>query len=236
MEIRRFFVSPNKVLNGTVVIDGSEFNHLTKVLRYKVGYLLTVCDNTGAEYDCTLISINKDNAVCRIDQKKDGKVLPTDITLYMCLSRSDRFDFILQKAVELGAKRIVPVMSEYSTEKDINRDRQERIILEACKQCGLAIVPELASVMTFEEAVDAEGKNAVMFYEKEGRTLINGEVLRGRNSIIVGSEGGFSEKEAQYAVSHGVITVSLGKRILRTETAAVSALTLTSYLKGGMDL
>lgn len=238
MEIRRFFVDKNDIKGDTVVVSGEEFHHAVKVLRHKVNYKIIVCDNSGMDYYATIMEIARDYLVARIDEAvANDTATKREITLYQCISRGDRLDFAVQKAVELGARRIVPVISEFSTEKSVNSDRLKRIISEAAKQCGLAILPTLAEPMPFNEAIAEAGRGAIVFYEHEDKLAVNRDVIpEGDLGVFVGAEGGFSEQEIELARSHGATVVSLGKRILRTETATVSALTLVTYLAGEMSI
>lgn len=238
MEIRRFFVSPNSLDGDIFTVSGEEFHHAIKVLRHKVGYKIIVCDGSGYDYFCTITEILGNCFKASVEDRRWNETNPTKkLVLYQCISRNDRFDFTVQKAVELGASEIVPVVSEYSTEKEINAERLERIISEASKQCGLAILPRLSAPVTFREAICSAGENAVLFYEHEDKVSVRDVKFGGGDiSVFIGAEGGFSEREIDLARKEGVRTVSLGKRILRTETASVVALALVNYISGGMDV
>ena len=238
MEIRRFFVQPTDIVDNNVRLCGEEFHHAVKVLRHKVGFKIIVCDNSGNDYYATITEIRKDALTAKIDEVvANDTATSRKFTLYQCISRGDRLDFAVQKAVELGVREIVPVISDFSTEKAVNHDRLTRIISEAAKQCGLAILPTLTAPMTFADAVKRAGDTAIVFYEHEEKVIIDKSALpKGDVGVFVGAEGGFSPEEIEFARQSGARTVSLGKRILRTETATVAALTLTVYLAGEMNL
>ena len=238
MEIRRFFVSPDAIQGNDITIDGEEFRHAVKVLRHKVGYKIIVCDNSGKDYYATITEIGKDCLTARVDEiVANDTATKRTITLYQCISRGDRLDFSVQKAVELGVRRIVPVVSEFSTEKDVNLDRLRRIVSEAAKQCGLAILPEVSAPVGFDEAVAVAGDSAIVFYEHEKDNVVTAELVgEGDVSVFVGAEGGFSNREIELARANGAKTVSLGKRILRTETATVAGLVIVALFAGELGL
>ncbi|MGN0771073.1 MAG: RsmE family RNA methyltransferase [Christensenellales bacterium] len=241
MEIRRFFANPCDRQGNRIIIRGDEFAHLTRVLRYKVGYKAIVCLDESTEYECSISEINKDYAVAEIDKTMLNQAEPDKrILLCQALPKGDKLDLIVQKCVELGVGEILPFRSRYVSENKFNKERLDKIALQACKQCGRSkrvIVDDLAE---FDEMLDvaAECDVIILPYENaQWGSIGQIEGLNGAQSvaIIIGSEGGFDEQEVQRAKERGAKVVSLGKRILRCETAAIVACALTTYEMGEMN-
>jgi len=227
MDIRRFFVPKDNIKDDLAIIDGEEYVHVTKVMRYKVGYKLILSNGDGYDYHAVISSIDNKKVVCKIEEAVfNERELNTKISLYLGIIKSEKLDFALQKAVELGVREITPVISEYTSEKSFKEDRALRIIVEACKQCGRAIVPTLNRPVTFEQAIKSAKGDILLAYEKEtdvkARDLFSS--LSQEVSLFIGSEGGYSQKEIELAKSLNAKTFTLGKRILRTETAVISAI------------
>ena len=241
MEIRRFFVPNEAAYDNKIIIEGEQFTHMVKVLRYKVGYELIICLNDGLDYKCTLMKINKDSAEARIDVVERNEAMPNcNITLYQALPKGDKLDLITQKCVELGVYKIQPFLSKYTNETKFNKQRLEKIGQEACKQCGRAKLPVIGDLKTFDEIIE-EAKNEeilIMPYEHaQVGKLSNIKGIKSAKSIgiIIGSEGGFSEDEVEKANKNKAKIISLGKRILRCETAAIVAQTLVMYTIGELS-
>lgn len=227
MDIRRFYASSNDLINDQINIDGEEYDHIVKVMRYKVGFKLIVCVGDGYDYHCIIESISKEEVVCKILEKSfNDRELDLRITLLLGLIKPEKMDIAIQKAVELGVSRIIPVICEYTSEYAFKLDRAKRIIVESCKQCGRAVVPEICQPMLFEQAVSIDDQTKLMAYEKEkGLSALNAfKKINKSVSVLIGSEGGFSQKEVETAIQMGFTPFSLGKRILRTETAVISTL------------
>lgn len=240
MEIRRFFIDNNKAYDNYIIIDGEEFNHMVKVLRYKVGYEIIVCLNDGLDYRCTICSIDKKSAKARIDYVEKNEAVPdVKINLYQALPKGDKLDLITQKCVELGVATINPFLSQYTNETKFKKERLEKIALEACKQCGRAQLPEISSLMDFDQMLDSIDSEIIIMPYEHAQV---GKISRIKNlknaksiAIIIGSEGGFCEEEVAKAKKKGAKIVSLGKRILRCETAAIVAQTLVMYEIGELS-
>lgn len=238
MEIRRFFVDTSDIVGDTVTIVGDEFVHLTRVLRYKVGYKAIVCANDGVENLCTVQSIDKTCAVLHIDERKIVDSKSIKLTLYAGVLKNNKLDFAIQKAVELGVDTIVPFISANSAEKDFNAERARKIAIEAAKQCGSAYLTEILSLRTFDEIIDNLGvHDKVLFaYECEKKHRIKDVLFKGGDyALIVGCEGGFQPIEAEKAARNGAEIVTLGKRILRAETADIVACALTLDALGELN-
>lgn len=238
MEIRRFFVEKNAINGDSVTIMGDEFLHMTKVLRYKVGFKAIVCANDGVENHCTIREIGKDYAILSIDKSIVVDRKNVCITLYSGLLKNNKLDFVIQKAVELGVDRVVPFVSQNSAETKFAVERGERIALEAAKQCGSTYLSKVEPLEDFKQVLsEIKTYDQVLFaYEGEKRNSIKTSNLTGQNiALIVGSEGGFTAEETALAKDAGAIVVTLGRRILRAETASIVLATLTLEKLGELD-
>ena len=238
----RFFVSKDNISDGFCFIDGDDARHIARSLRMAVGDEITVSNGEGTEYTATLEKIRDERVEARLGAERPSPTEPpVKITLFMAYPKGDKLETVVQKAVELGVWRVVPFESSRCIKRpsgdkaEANRKRLSRIALEAAKQCGRGIVPEVALSVSFREALsEAAGADLPLFcYEDEqGRSIKN--VLDSAEeiktvSVMVGSEGGFSEEEARAAAEAGMIPVGLGPRILRCETAPDYALSAISY-------
>lgn len=232
MEIRRFYCKKSNKRDGAFRIEGDEAHHIIKVLRYKIGYKLVVFDGSGYDYDCTIREIGRDYVIADIDCSNANDTQPKVILrLYQAITKPDKMDLIVQKAVELGVSEIVPVVTARS-EKSVNSEKLERVAISAAKQCGASRLPKLLEPTTLDEIAM---ENLLIFaYEGEKtRTLRDVSLAKfSRIDLLVGPEGGFSEEEAELVTSKGALTVSLGKRILRAETASIMLCGLVLYKAG----
>ncbi len=230
----------NSEIDNEIVLRDEEARHLTRSLRCKVGETVTVCDGVGTDYICNIVKIEEDKVYLSVLTKTEAKSEANiDITLYQCYPKGDKLDLVVQKAVELGVKRIVPVVSQNCVAKPTGKntesriDRLNKIALAAAKQSGRSYIPIVGPIITFEEAITqmAEDDLALMFYEKSQKKLQ--KVLTENNfltlSMIIGPEGGFSVVEVEKAKAKGVKTSSLGARILRCETAPIAAISAIMY-------
>lgn len=238
----RFFVSKDNISDAALFIEGDDARHIARSLRMAVGDEITVSDGVGAEYTATLERIRDERVDALIVSSRPSPSEPSvRITLYMAYPKGDKLETVVQKAVELGVSRIVPFESSRCIKRpsadkaEANRKRLSRIALEAAKQCGRGIVPEVALPVSFREAVkEAASADLPLFcYEDESgtniKTVLEGATAVKSVSVMVGSEGGFSPDEASAAREGGLISVGLGPRILRCETAPDYALSAISY-------
>ena len=238
----RFFVDKEYINEEKIIISGSDAHHIARSLRMAEGDAVTVSDGEGVEYDCTLSRIRDEECECKILGKSvSERESPVYITLFMAYPKGDKLEVVIQKAVELGACRIVPFESSRcikrpkAEKQDKQLARLKKIAEEAAKQCGRARIPDVSAPMSFGEML-AEIKKSdlpLLCYEDESRTSIKKALTEAKNTssiaVIVGSEGGFSEGEAEAAKAAGAVAVSLGKRILRCETAPSFALSAIAY-------
>lgn len=238
MEIRRFFVNAEDVSGSVVTLSGGEFEHMTRVLRYKKGYKAVVCPNDGRELYCTVKEIYDNYATLFIDDEKTVDARRVSVTLYAGLLKNNKLDLVVQKAVELGIDRIIPFTSERSAETSFNPERANKIASEAAKQCRAAYLSEVLPLIAFSEVVSdmKSYDTAVIAYELERKTRIADICFNGCNvALVVGPEGGFSEAEIDAAISGGAQKVTLGKRILRAETADIVLAAFALQAMGELD-
>ena len=243
----RFFISEQQISGTLVTITGEDAHHIARSLRMAAGEHVTVCDGNAKQYDCVLESFEDDKQVLAriVGEQPLTAESPLHITLYQALPKGDKLDTIIQKAVECGVSAVVPFESENCVVRmkpdaeERKTERRNRIALEAAKQCGRSRVPVVGLTVTFGQMLDlAAQADLVLFcYEGEGTESL-GRVLQEYSAqggadktvaIIIGSEGGFSHKEAQTAFAQGARLVGLGPRILRTETASGFVLAAISY-------
>ncbi len=238
----RFF--SDEIESGRVFLRGEDARHIQKSLRMQVGDPLTVCDLRGIDLTCRIEEISPDLVTAAILERRPSETEPTvRVRLYQALPKGDKLDLIVQKAVELGACEIIPVLTSRcisrpdgkSMEKKIQR--LSRIALEAAKQCGRGIVPKVGALHSWEAALSEMGEAplAILFYEEATASLR--EMLQGAPgevSILIGAEGGFSREEVKEAKAKGLQVASLGKRILRCETAPMAALSVLMYETGNL--
>ena len=238
--MNHFFVSPSQVGNGQVIIEGSDVNHIKNVLRMKSGELMEVSDGTGKRYLCELKEMQSDRILLEVaDIWADDVELDAHIYLFQGLPKSDKMELIIQKAVELGAFEIIPVTTKRAVVK-LDEKKADKKVLRwnaiaegAAKQSGRSIIPQVRSVMSFHQALEYAKELDVRLipYEKAKGMAATEQALEqvtpGKSvAVFIGPEGGFEESEIEQAMENGVIPVSLGRRILRTETAGFTVLSI----------
>ncbi len=233
--MRRFF---GEKVNGQIQITGDEFNHLKNVLRLGLGDQVMVYLGDEYEYACEIEQIIKKCAFCKIIGQKLCEGNPQkNIVLYQALPKREKFEFIVQKATEIGITKIVPFVSEHVIAKvtETKLERLKAIAKEACKQCERSVPPEIGEALDVAKVIEEFGKYDIVLFANERAD--KGEKLKSLEkykniAIIVGSEGGFSSKEKDKFIDAGATVVSLGKRIYRSETASVAMMSLASILSG----
>lgn len=235
-----FFVDGESFLHDTVKITGEEANHAIKVLRIKKGDRLTLFDGAGNCAEAVAESIGGRELFARVLCRFASLTEPgLKITLFQGIPKNPKMDLIIQKAVEIGVCRIVPVRTHRSVAKidgDKKAERYNRIAFEAAKQCGRALVPEVSAPVSFEEALEeARGCGRILIpYECERLAKIGKLDNCGSLAIFIGPEGGFEEAEVKRAEECGARRVTLGKRILRTETAGLVCAAICLHIAGEM--
>ncbi|HEU4932167.1 MAG TPA: 16S rRNA (uracil(1498)-N(3))-methyltransferase [Pyrinomonadaceae bacterium] len=245
MTRRRFHASPDSfnATEQTVTLGGDEARHLRDVLRLKPGDEVYVFDGRGREFRCVVSTSRRDAAELRIEAEVEAAKPESHLQLNLCVAllKGEKFDLVVQKATELGVKKITPLITRYADihlrdESDATKrlGRWQRIALEAAKQSGRAFVPEISLPLRFEAALDVDGLG-VMFAERGGETLENLSRQAPLSVIaLVGSEGGWSDEEIESARARNFHVITLGGRILRAETAAITVTALMQHLFGDL--
>ena len=239
----RFFVKPDQVDDTSITITGNDVNHIRNVLRMRCGEEVSVSDGQGKDYFCTIASLDKDQVCLHIENSWDSYVeLPTKLYLFQGLPKGDKMDLIVNKAVELGVFEIIPVVTartivHLDPKKALKKvERWQALCESAAKQSGRGLIPKVAPVTAFKDALKmAAGMDAVIMpYEQakgmdEARRAVRG--MKGKTSIgiFIGPEGGFDPAEVLMAQEAGAVTMTLGKRILRTETAGLAVLSILMF-------
>ncbi len=246
----QFFVEPQNIMENRIVITGDDVNHIKNVLRMNIGDEIAVSNGIdGKEYRCGIESIGNE-VICKLRFiKEDGLELSSHIYLFQGLPKSEKMEFVIQKAVELGIYEIIPVSTKRSVvkldeKKEKNKiNRWQEIAHSAAKQSKRRIIPKINQVMTIKQAVDFTSNFDLVIipYElAEGmdktRKVIESVRPGQKIGIFIGPEGGFEEEEINLAVENNIIPITLGKRILRTETAGLTVLSWIMYQLEGKDI
>ena len=236
MSAKRFFAE--KIEGDIATVGGEEYTHARTVLRVGVGTEIVLLDGAGREFDGVVVRTDKSGMQVHILSAREGEKEPkAQITLLAgYLKNADRNEFIVQKAVELGVSRIAFFSSEYSSAymNENKLERLKKVAKEATKQCLRSRVPEVSYFSDFREALvfGAQAKTRLFACEFEKKSEVDLKALSSPCTLVVGSEGGFSEREYEEAKSLGYRGVSLGKRILRAETAAIALLSVAAFSLG----
>jgi len=246
MSRRRFYASPDSIKDSDITLSLDETHHLTHVLRMTPGDQAFVFNGCGHEYKCTFQNIKDNHAHLELNEVLSDVVeSPLQLTLAQALAKGEKFDFVIQKATELGVSRIAPLITRYSEIKlDDNQierrlERWRRISLEALKQCGRRRLVEITAPQKITQFLDNAGDDPLLALFNENGGVAIEQALEGitkSNSIValVGPEGGWSNDEIELLTARGARAVSLGPRVLRTETAAIVGLTLIQHLRGDL--
>lgn len=239
----RFFVEPSQIGEKKITIIGSDVNHIKNVLRMKCGEKIAISDGQEQEYYCIIEKLEDEQIIATIEEiAMDRKELPVRITLFQGIPKSDKLELIIQKAVELGVCEIVPVAMKRCVAKidskkvDKKVERFNAIALSAAKQAKRNVIPTVTMPMSWKEAV-AYGKTmdaCFVPYEDARGMAHTKEVIRNLHGVksialYIGPEGGFDDDEITQAKEEGFQVITLGKRILRTETAGLAALSIFMY-------
>ena len=227
-----------------IYLNEEQSRHIIKSLRMKTGDMLTVCNGRGEDFGCVIDGITRDSATLAICYKQASKSEPSvAVSLYQGVPKGDKFEDIIQKCVELGVHDITPVLTKRSVSRPDEkqaarkRERYRKIALEAAQQSGRGIVPEIGEMIDFYSAVKNCGAELkIVFYEGGGAPI---KSLVGENiksvAVFIGPEGGFEKEELNAVLEAGGKAATLGKRILRTQTAPVAALSAIMLLTGNLE-
>lgn len=236
--MKRFFTQE---IGNPHILTGDEHKHLSVVLRAKVGDEVVLCCGDGYDCICEIAELSRNETVLIPVRKVKNESEPSvAVTLFSAIMKGDKNDLVVQKAVELGAIEVRPLVTEYVQSHSVRTDRLNKIALEAAKQCGRSTLTRVCEPITLQRFASIAGDFdlTVFPYEKADKPSLK-EFLRGADvasikkvAVIIGSEGGFSESEVNLLCSAGITPVTLGKRILRAETANIAVLSAVMYELG----
>ncbi|MDD6396526.1 MAG: 16S rRNA (uracil(1498)-N(3))-methyltransferase [Firmicutes bacterium] len=243
----RFFIE--NVSGDFITISGQDASHIVKSLRMKPGDSLTVCGGQGVDFICEIAEITDNSVLLKVIDKVDTDSEPSvRITLYQGYPKGDKLELIIEKSIELGVNRIVPVLMQRSVSRPDTKsavkkhERHQKLALSAAKQCGRGIIPEVGQMISFRQmTAELAGHQAVIFFYECGGEPLSAviEKITSRQitdiAIVIGPEGGFDPVEADALKESGAMTATLGKRILRTETAPLAAISAIMFATGNMD-
>jgi 16S rRNA (uracil1498-N3)-methyltransferase len=234
--MRRFFAPIQNFSESNVILDLEETRHLRDVLRLKITDEVRVFNGEGKEFHCKIIEISKKSSNLTILEEV-APISPEsnlELILAVALLKGDKLDLVVQKAVELGVARFVPISTVRSDAKAVRLDRLQRIAMEATKQCGRARLMQVSELIEFRKFAQVADGEKVLFAERSGGKLAN---LKSGKKItaFIGPEGGWEESEIEFARENGFQIVTLGGRILRAETAAISITSLLQHNFGDFN-
>jgi len=244
--MRRIYIGIDCIkIKDSVLIKNETLHYLKNVLRFKEGDRFIGFDGSGKEYEIEILKIEKNEIMGKIVEEKEvfNPELPFDLRLFQCIPKGEKFDFIIREVTQLGVKKIIPVISKRTVvkipeEKKANKvKRWKKIAEEASKISGRIFVPEIENPVKFEKCLDEEKDFGVIFWEGEREFTIKdfikkikGKEIKGKKiNIFIGPEGGFDEEEIELAKKNNFFTLSLGKRILKVETASVVSIAILTY-------
>jgi 16S rRNA (uracil1498-N3)-methyltransferase len=251
MRLTRVYVEAKVATGKRLVVEGSAANHITRVLRLRSGDAVTVFDGSGGEFGARIEEFRKNSVVVMVeDHRPLDRESPLPLTLAQGISRGERMDWVIQKATELGASRIVPLFTKRSMvrldEKQADRKLQHwrAIAIAACEQCGRNKIPDLAAPVDFFDVLPADDSGATRLLlsptgdlrieDLEGMGQDAHQDARKGITVLIGPEGGLEDVEQEAALAAGFKAVRLGPRVLRTETAAIAALTIIQRYFGDL--
>lgn len=240
----QFFVEPSQIQGNRITITGKDVNHIKNVLRMKAGEEISISNGVdGKDYRCGIEELLDEEIICSLRFiKEDGVELPAKVYLFQGLPKADKMELIIQKAVELGVHAVIPVSCKRAVVKLDEKKakskiaRWQQIAEAAAKQSKRGIIPEIKTVLSMKEAVALAEQCEVKLipYElaegmEKTKEIMNSLKPGEDIAIFIGPEGGFEESEVQLAIENGIVPITLGKRILRTETAGMTVLSWIMY-------
>ena len=240
----RFFVKTEQIRDNQIIIIGEDVKHIKNVLRKQIEDNLEICNQqTGTTYKCEIKEMQEDKILTNIIEKINNEESKIKVDIYQGLPKADKMELIIQKSIELGANAIIPVemkrcvvkLDSKSENKKI--ERWQKIAESAAKQSGRNFVPEIRNIIKIEEIAKLTNiyDSIIVCYENEKENYIKNELLKLKNkediniAVVIGPEGGLEEKDVEYLKQNGASVVTLGNRILRTETVALNLLSIIMY-------
>lgn len=241
MRIPRIFTPQNLIGEQTIELEEAASHYLSKVLRMQPGRELVVFNGRGGEFLSCVESISKKRVCVTVGEfSADNRESPLQLELAIGISRGERMDWVLQKATELGVTRITPLLTE-RTEVKLAGDRQDKkiyhwqqILISACEQCQRNILPMLNEPLLLQDwLAKTEAQHKFVLHHRDSRRLPNHEEVTSV-ALLIGPEGGLSDREIEQAMGKNFASLTLGPRVLRTETAPIAAISLVQYLWGDL--
>jgi len=240
----RFFIKTEQIKENKIVIIGEDVKHIKNVLRKQIGDKLEICNQeTGKTYKCEITELREEEIINNIVEERSGEEDKIKVDIYQGLPKADKMELIIQKSIELGANAIIPVemkrcvvkLDSKSESKKI--ERWHKIAESAAKQSGRNTVPEIRGLIKVNDIAQLKDlyDSIIVCYENEKENYIKNELLKLKNkkeikiAIVIGPEGGLEESDVEYLKQNGASIVTLGKRILRTETVALNLLSIIMY-------
>lgn len=238
----RFFTE--NISENAAVLEGEDAKHAAAVLRMRAGDIAVLCDGRKTDYLAEAEETSPDRCTFKILEKSPNQAEPSiHLRLFQAMPKSDKMEFIVQKAVECGAAEIVPFFSERCVSRPDAKQMQKKLVryqkiaLEAAKQCGRGVIPTVGEAVEFSalRSLISSENTGILFYECSTVPLREAVTeFRENVDIVIGSEGGFEPREAEELQALGLVSASLGKRILRCETAPVAAISILMNMTGNM--
>ncbi len=238
--MHRFYTDSNNVGTQNLIIIGDEAKHIKNVLRMQTGDTFIAFDGTGVDYLCRIEKVGADIETLVLSKNRNDAEPRVKVTLYQAYPKSAKMEEIVQKAVELGAFSVVPFLSQRCVKRPEDSSRLRRVSLSAVKQCGRSVLPAVSDVLCFNDAVALMKKHdkLIVCWEEERQTSLK-SALEGdawNIGVVIGPEGGFEAAEVERMREAGGVSVTLGPRIMRTETAGIAVMAAVFYDKGQMQL
>lgn len=240
----RFFVEAEQIGQTSITVTGKDVNHIKNVLRMKIGETILISDGSDREYICSICQINEEEVVADIeDINGHTRELPVKVTLFQALPKGDKMETVIQKMIELGAYEIVPMSTKrcvvkLDAKKAVAKTKRWNAIAEsAAKQSKRGIIPQVSEPVTYKQALEkAKEMDMLLIPYEEAENMertrqVISAIQQGMHvGIFIGSEGGFAKEEVELAKEYGAKEITLGKRILRTETAGMAIMAVLMYL------
>jgi len=237
----RFYIPSPHIENGLLRIEGDEVKHIRKVLRLKTGDEIVVFNGASKEFEGTIVEEGRSSVMVKIQRMLSPKGdSPLEVTLAQSLLKGEKMDYLIRKATELGVKEIIPFLSSRSVPlleksgRQRRHQRWEKIAIEASKQCGRGVVPKIKSLQDYSDMLHAPSTEhlRLILWERDGmkvKEILERSEEKTKIFFVVGPEGGFSQDEVEEAKGAGFVTVTLGRRMLRAETASLCFLSILQY-------
>lgn len=223
MKFHRFVTQLDLDKKTIKIIDKELVHQINNVLHLKFSEQIILCDTLGNEVLAEIITLGK-NVECRVIEKRKNEVESARyVTLYCSILKKDNFSLVAQKATEVGVKEIIPLICERTIKKDVNLERLNKIAKEAVEQSGRAVVPIISAPMKLKNAVEKAKENDLNIVFQMAEKSFEDKILRGKKKVgvFVGAEGGWTDKELAFMKENDFVALSLGKTVLREETAAI---------------